>query len=264
MGLYNPGFPTRNPSFVERRFITLGRFDVLRRRPELQFGTCRATRGNASRTLSRCVGQPSVLTSISDQRERGVYIRAGARIASPASDRRVGWRIVKSKRRLVCLQRPADFAAYRLRLLYANDQRGAVPKDALLPAALMKFSRRRSRRHPELCSPGFLRERGSFADSDQRERFIRSRAEARTACPASDRAEARIASPASDREPGVRLRTDKKTKNERAERLPRFSRKRNQWAHMDSDHGPQPYQGCALTKLSYAPDASLVQTTWVF
>ena len=22
---------------------------------------------------------------------------------------------------------------------------------------------------------------------------------------------------------------------------------------MDSDHGPQPYQGCALTKLSYAP-----------
>ena len=24
---------------------------------------------------------------------------------------------------------------------------------------------------------------------------------------------------------------------------------------MDSDHGPQPYQGCALTKLSYAPVA---------
>ena len=26
-----------------------------------------------------------------------------------------------------------------------------------------------------------------------------------------------------------------------------------EWAHMDSNHGPQPYQGCALTKLSYAP-----------
>ena len=26
-----------------------------------------------------------------------------------------------------------------------------------------------------------------------------------------------------------------------------------QWARMDSNHGPQPYQGCALTKLSYAP-----------
>ncbi len=27
-----------------------------------------------------------------------------------------------------------------------------------------------------------------------------------------------------------------------------------QWAHMDSNHGPRPYQGRALTKLSYAPD----------
>ncbi len=26
------------------------------------------------------------------------------------------------------------------------------------------------------------------------------------------------------------------------------------WAHLDSDQGPQPYQGCALTKLSYAPN----------
>ena len=27
-----------------------------------------------------------------------------------------------------------------------------------------------------------------------------------------------------------------------------------QWAHMDSNHGPRPYQGRALTKLSYAPN----------
>jgi hypothetical protein len=29
--------------------------------------------------------------------------------------------------------------------------------------------------------------------------------------------------------------------------------KLSQWAHLDSNQGPQPYQGCALNQLSYAP-----------
>ena len=26
------------------------------------------------------------------------------------------------------------------------------------------------------------------------------------------------------------------------------------WAHLDLNQGPHPYQGCALTKLSYGPE----------
>ena len=29
--------------------------------------------------------------------------------------------------------------------------------------------------------------------------------------------------------------------------------KRPMWAHVDLNHGPHPYQGCALTGLSYGP-----------
>ncbi len=30
----------------------------------------------------------------------------------------------------------------------------------------------------------------------------------------------------------------------------------NEWAHVDLNHGPHPYQGCALTGLSYGPQGS--------
>jgi hypothetical protein len=31
-----------------------------------------------------------------------------------------------------------------------------------------------------------------------------------------------------------------------------------EWAHVDLNHGPHPYQGCALTGLSYGPLMTVV------
>ncbi len=41
-------------------------------------------------------------------------------------------------------------------------------------------------------------------------------------------------------------------------RHPGFSVKREGWAHVDLNHGPLPYQGSALTGLSYGP-----RTSWL-
>ena len=37
-----------------------------------------------------------------------------------------------------------------------------------------------------------------------------------------------------------------------------FSQVGNLWAHVDLNHGPHPYQGCALTGLSYGPNDVMV------
>ncbi len=31
------------------------------------------------------------------------------------------------------------------------------------------------------------------------------------------------------------------------------------WAHVDLNHGPHPYQGCALTGLSYGPSMEIIE-----